>query len=113
MLLKKYASEYKYSEDQIAGKENLINKFLEKIATDLIPLSQEQLNEKLKCQICFKDNPESLRSCPNCKKTMHLPCVGNWSSQMKLNNPYVFRCPFCFFLLRVPHEFIDRDKVKW
>jgi hypothetical protein len=118
VLLRKYSSEYAYNPEQIAGVEPLINGFYEKIATDLAEPPTDLKNDAKKCQICFKDacshnlGIEHLRVCPNCGKPMHLCCAGSWSSQMKIDNPYTFRCPFCFFLLRVPHEFVDESKVK-
>ncbi|MHA1339849.1 MAG: hypothetical protein ACTSRZ_07005 [Promethearchaeota archaeon] len=119
VLLKKYLSDYKYTQNQILGKEPLINPFLEKIASNLenIPKNYPKHELKsLKCLICFKNKcihnqNDHLKLCPNCKKPLHNCCASQWSILMKLNNPYVFRCPSCFFLLKIPHDIVDQQKL--
>jgi hypothetical protein len=94
----------------IATKEPPKQKtFLEICAADLKALSDEA--EGSKCQICFSVEPtEHLRECPNCKKVLHLTCAGKWAENQNLGFPTVFRCPFCFFLLKVPRKFVDFSK---
>ncbi len=83
--------------------------FLEIIAADLVPKSAEKTGTK--CQICFNSEPQSeLRQCPNCKNVLHLPCAGKWAENQNLGFPNVFRCPFCFFLLKVPRNYVDFNK---
>ncbi|MHA1248833.1 MAG: VWA domain-containing protein [Candidatus Helarchaeota archaeon] len=83
--------------------------------TDLAE-TQEQLvrlftgKEKEKCIICFQENCpvthapffSSGRYCPNCKSPMHITCAADWAAQSKVGTANVFRCPRCFFLLKVP-----------
>ncbi|HMF32199.1 MAG TPA: hypothetical protein VKK79_12325 [Candidatus Lokiarchaeia archaeon] len=92
----------------IATKEPPKKKtFLEILAADMKPLSEEAS----KCQICFNIEPaDVLRECPNCKKVLHLSCAGQWAENQNLGFPTVFRCPFCFFLLKVPRNFVDFSK---
>ncbi len=83
--------------------------FLEIIAADLVPVSAEKAGTK--CQVCFSVNPVAdLRQCPNCKNVLHLPCAGKWAENQNLGFPNVFRCPFCFFLLKVPRNYVDFNK---
>ncbi len=83
--------------------------FLEIIAADLVTVSAEKTGTK--CQICFSIEPVSeIRQCPNCKNVLHLPCAGKWAENQNLGFPNVFRCPFCFFLLKVPRNYVDFNK---
>ncbi len=83
--------------------------FLEIIAADLVPVSAEKTGTK--CQVCFSVEPVTdLRQCPNCKNVLHLPCAGKWAENQNLGFPNVFRCPFCFFLLKVPRNYVDFNK---
>ncbi len=83
--------------------------FLEIIAADLVPVSAEKTGTK--CQVCFSVEPVAdLRQCPNCKNVLHLPCAGKWAENQNLGFPNVFRCPFCFFLLKVARSYVDFNK---
>ena len=79
-----------------------------------------------KCQICHSikaptgaDFYSEGRYCPNCDHAIHLSCAALWakSSEHKEN---IFRCPFCFFLLKLPksavklieHKEEDNQKIK-
>ncbi|MHA1282090.1 MAG: hypothetical protein ACTSQP_06230 [Promethearchaeota archaeon] len=119
ILKKTYLGEREYAEEK---------QFLEIIASDLERIT-EMLNEAdLKCNICFKiecshvssgeisDIYEHIRRCPNCKKILHLCCAGKWAEQQNsktdfIGFPNVFRCPYCFFLCKVPREFVNFDTI--
>ncbi|MHA1275118.1 MAG: VWA domain-containing protein [Promethearchaeota archaeon] len=66
-----------------------------------------------KCQICHsikspitnKDFYAEGRYCPSCDRPMHLSCAGMWAKKSEYKEN-VFRCPFCFFLLRLPKSII-------
>ncbi len=71
--------------------------------------------KKLQCSICYSDKCASCkvnfygcgRFCPNCLKPIHLHCAIKWAeNQMKgkpkMSEDYIFRCPFCFYLLKIP-----------
>lgn len=80
--------------------------------------SQKALVEKLsqsereKCLICFKSECSTCkqpfyscgRYCPNCGSPMHLHCAAAWaqSDTKSSTDKNVFRCPHCFYLLKVP-----------
>lgn len=64
-----------------------------------------------KCQICFSDKSPSGspfftsgRYCPNCGRAMHLECAAQWAQKTDFLAENVFRCPFCYFLLKVPKK---------
>ncbi len=64
--------------------------------------------EQEKCQICHSikgptgaDFYSEGRFCPNCDRAMHLSCATMWAEKLE-NNEDVFRCPFCYFLLKLP-----------
>jgi len=87
-------------------------KLMAAIAEQLLPLditeiqaiSQGKAKQELKCNICFKkDNPITLRRCSYCKREMHLACVMKWAEQDQQDKveSFIFRCPFCFHLLKV------------
>ncbi|NVM30060.1 MAG: VWA domain-containing protein [Candidatus Helarchaeota archaeon] len=67
--------------------------------------------EKVKCIICYQYDCQTChgpffscgRFCSNCKAPMHLHCAAGWAENSPPeNNPNIFRCPRCFFLLKVP-----------
>ena len=71
-----------------------------------------------KCQICHSikaptraDFYSEGRYCPNCDRAMHISCCAMWAktSEHKEN---VFRCPFCFFLLKLPKSMIISKLMK-
>jgi len=115
ILLKKYQSNREYTTEK---------EFLEVIAPALETITDLLGDADLKCQICFKkgctcevmDDYQHLRRCPNCKKILHLCCSGKWAEQQNSKSNYigfpnVFRCPYCFYLLKVPREFVDFDRI--
>ncbi|MEX2683247.1 MAG: VWA domain-containing protein [Candidatus Sigynarchaeota archaeon] len=67
--------------------------------------------ERYKCLICFRSDcmickqPFAAcgRHCPNCMYPMHSHCAAQWAmSDKKTGGSNVFRCPHCFYLLKVP-----------
>ncbi len=79
--------------------------------TELINLIMGK--EKTKCIICYQSNCPTChgpffscgRFCSNCKAPMHLHCASDWAENSPPeNNPTIFRCPRCFFLLKVPES---------
>ncbi len=118
--------EFSYSEAQKRGTITDAA-ILNIIAGDLFRISEasedqtELINllmgkEKTKCIICYQYNCTTChgpffscgRFCSNCKAPMHLHCASDWAenSPEKSN---IFRCPRCYFLLKVP-ESIQRMK---
>jgi uncharacterized protein YegL len=74
--------------------------------------------EKKKCIICYQYTCPTCsgpffscgRFCSNCKAPMHLHCASDWAENSPPEkNPTIFRCPRCFFLLKVP-EAVQRLK---
>ncbi|MFX1339179.1 MAG: VWA domain-containing protein [Promethearchaeota archaeon] len=64
--------------------------------------------EQEKCQICHSikaptgsDFYTEGRFCPNCDRPMHLSCASMWAAKSE-HKENVFRCPFCYFLLKLP-----------
>lgn len=68
--------------------------------------------EKKKCIICYQYECPTChgpffncgRYCSNCKAPMHLHCAADWAEHSSEKNPTIFRCPRCFFLLKVPES---------
>ncbi|MFW6283294.1 MAG: hypothetical protein ACOC4M_17410 [Promethearchaeia archaeon] len=116
VLLRAYLGEEEYKEAK---------QFLEIIASDLEKITELLSDSELKCQICFNkecrcedliDVYDHLRKCPSCGKTLHLCCAGRWAEQQNTKSdsigfPNVFRCPFCFYLLKVPREYVNFESV--
>ena len=72
------------------------------------------------CIICF--SPQCLtcksafdvcgRYCPNCGVPMHIHCAAGWSAtNNKESGGTIFRCPHCFYLLKVPKEVVQSAKI--
>ncbi|MHA1149855.1 MAG: vWA domain-containing protein [Promethearchaeota archaeon] len=119
VLRKSYLEQREYTKEK---------EFLEIIASEMSRITEVLDDAELKCSICFKkdcshvetfdiiDAYDHLRICPNCKKVMHLCCAGRWAEQQNSKSnfigfPNVFRCPYCFYLLKVPREFVNFDGV--
>jgi uncharacterized protein YegL/predicted RNA-binding Zn-ribbon protein involved in translation (DUF1610 family) len=78
--------------------------------------------EREKCLICFKsDCPvcgqsylEDGRYCPNCGALMHLHCASGWAASNKKTgmDTNVFRCPKCYYLLKVPVQVQEEEPIK-
>jgi uncharacterized protein YegL len=109
--------------------------FLRKIAADLLRVQdltkdQEQrllqirgMADYKKCSICFSDtNPYtkstfyvSGRYCPNCQTPYHIHCLSNWAESQKdakMKKAGTVRCPHCFYLLKIPSEVSQIQKLK-
>ena len=120
-----------------AKKENLIENpaFLRKIAADLLRVQdltkdQEQRIKQIrgevdfkKCSICFSDqNPYTKgsfyvtgRYCPNCTTPFHIHCLGAWADSQKdhkVKRSGTARCPHCFYLLKIPIEVTQIQKLR-
>ena len=120
-----------------AGKESLIENpaFLRKIAADLLRVQdltkdQEQRIKQIrgevdfkKCSICFSDqNPYTKgsfyitgRYCPNCTTPFHIHCLAAWADSQKnhqVKRSGTARCPHCFYLLKIPIEVSQIQKLR-
>jgi hypothetical protein len=62
--------------------------------------------QKVKCNICYKSESNgrpayaTMRYCPSCARPMHLSCTVQWASNSPDARDDVFRCPFCYFLIK-------------
>lgn len=117
--------------------EKLIEKpeFLRKIAANLLRVqdltkSQETRIKQLrgeadykKCTICFSENNPYTkgsfyltgRYCPNCQTPYHVHCLAAWASSLTdetLSESGTCRCPHCFYLLKIPSEVTQIQKLK-
>lgn len=119
------------------GKESFIQNpaFLRKIAANLLRVQDltkddEQKIKQIrgdvdykKCSICFSDtDPQTKgsffvtgRYCPNCKTPFHLHCLAGWARSQdspKLKKSGTVRCPHCFYLLKIPTEVTQIQRLK-
>ena len=109
--------------------------FLRKIAADLLrvqdlTIDQEQQAKQIrgegdykKCSICFSDiNPYTKgtfyvtgRYCPNCTTPFHIHCLAAWADSQKdriVKRSGTARCPHCFYLLKIPTEVTQIQKLR-
>ncbi|MFX0145425.1 MAG: VWA domain-containing protein [Candidatus Hodarchaeota archaeon] len=118
-------------------KEVLIENpaFLRKIAASLLRVQdltkdQEQRAKEIrgevdfkKCSICFSDqNPYTKgsfyvtgRYCPNCATPFHIHCLAAWADSQKnhqVKRSGTARCPHCFYLLKIPIEVSQIQKLR-
>jgi len=119
------------------GKKTLIENpaFLRKIAAGLLRVQdltkdQEQRIKQIrgkvdfkKCSICFSDqNPYTKgsfyitgRYCPNCTTPFHIHCLAAWADSQKdhqVKRSGTARCPHCFYLLKIPIEVTQIQKLR-
>ncbi|MGQ4872786.1 MAG: VWA domain-containing protein [Promethearchaeia archaeon] len=109
--------------------------FLRKIAANLLrvqDLTHDQ-EEKLKalrgeanfkkCSICFQEEDPITkgsfyltgRYCPNCQTPFHIHCLSGWAASQKnekLKASGTCRCPHCFYLLKIPTEVVQAEKLR-
>ncbi|MHA1688272.1 MAG: VWA domain-containing protein [Promethearchaeota archaeon] len=72
-----------------------------------------------KCQICHStkspitnaDLFSEGRACPSCEHLMHLSCAAMWAKGTE-HDKNVFRCPFCFYLLKIPKSALKIAEIK-
>lgn len=109
--------------------------YLRKIAAELLKVQdltedQTQRIKQLrgeanyqKCSICFSEqNPATKgsffltgRYCPNCQAPFHIHCLAGWASSQKESkfiSSGTCRCPHCFYLLKIPTEVTQVQKLR-
>ncbi|TXT62292.1 MAG: von Willebrand factor type A domain protein [Promethearchaeota archaeon] len=109
--------------------------FLRKIAANLLRVRDltKSMEQKLKqirgvanykkCSICFSDvDPHTKgsfyltgRYCPNCQAPFHIHCLAGWADSQDdtlLKRSGTVRCPHCFYLLKIPTEVTQAQKLK-
>ncbi len=109
--------------------------FLRTIAANLLRVRDltESMEQKLKqikglenykkCSICFSDvDPITKgsfyitgRYCPNCHAPFHIHCLAGWAesqNDQRLKRSGTVRCPHCFYLLKIPKEVTQAQKLK-
>jgi uncharacterized protein YegL len=120
-----------------SGSESPIENpaFLRKIAANLLRVqdltsNQEQKLKQIrgqadykKCSICFAEKDPisggsyflTGRYCPNCQTPYHIHCLSGWANSQKnekLKASGTCRCPHCFYLLKIPTEVTQAQKLK-
>ncbi len=108
---------------------------LSKIAAKLLKVSEltkdqeenlKQLRGEVdykKCSICFADKDPTTkgsfyitgRYCPNCQMPFHIYCLAGWAASqkdIKLKRSGTCRCPHCFYLLKIPTEVAQVQKLR-
>ncbi len=108
------------------NKESKLPRLVAEIAVDLRRPSISEIRDMMskvdhKCQICYQNtcpvcnNPfySCGRFCPSCSRPIHLHCASMWSDRdnSEFQDKTVFRCPNCFFLLKVPHSVQQLMKI--
>ncbi|MBD3343404.1 MAG: VWA domain-containing protein [Candidatus Lokiarchaeota archaeon] len=66
--------------------------------------------EQKKCAICHSakapltgaDFFSEGRYCPSCDRPIHLSCAAMWAKKSSPEKRNIFRCPFCYFLVKIP-----------
>ncbi|MFX1394581.1 MAG: VWA domain-containing protein [Promethearchaeota archaeon] len=109
--------------------------FLRKIAAKLLRVqdltkSQETRIKQLrgeadfkKCTICFQEKDPTTqgtfyltgRYCPNCQTPYHIHCLAGWAMSQtddKLTESGTCRCPHCFYLLKIPTEVTQAQRLR-
>jgi uncharacterized protein YegL len=120
-----------------AKKEKIVDspQFLRKIAANLLRVQDLTKNQEIKikqlrgeadykkCTICFSEvDPYTKgsffltgRYCPNCNAPFHVHCLSTWASsqtESTLLESGTVRCPHCFYLLKIPTEVSQAQKLR-
>ncbi|MBD3193413.1 MAG: hypothetical protein GF317_00035 [Candidatus Lokiarchaeota archaeon] len=85
--------------------------FYEKLAADLISLSENDkkvgiLCEQELCPIC-EAYSDVLYKCYNCNASFHSCCIAEYSITNNIGFSHIFRCPQCSALLKIDKDFVD------
>ena len=119
------------------GKESGIENpaFLRKISADLLGVQdltkdQEERVKQIrgeadfkKCSICFSNNNPYTkgpfyitgRYCPQCTTPFHIHCLAAWADSQKdhkIKRSGTARCPHCFYLLKIPTDVSQIQKLR-
>ncbi|MBD3253958.1 MAG: VWA domain-containing protein [Candidatus Lokiarchaeota archaeon] len=109
--------------------------FLRKIAANLLRVQDLSKSQEIKikqlrgeadfkkCSICFQENDPVTkgsffltgRYCPNCNASFHIHCLAGWADSQedpKMKQAGTVRCPHCFYLLKIPPEVTQAQKLK-
>ena len=109
----------------ILEHKNKKHDYMEEIALKLRYTTLEELikfkkkSSKIQCQICFsKISPiknyslyKTGRLCSHCGTPMHLHCAGSWALKSS-EHKGLFRCPYCYTLLKIPVALLNGLKKK-
>ena len=106
------------------SKKNHVNHIQELAKSLRYPNEAERIkiadrHSSEKCQICFsKKSPidgnhikKTGRYCPNCNTLFHIHCAGLWALKSH-EGKNVFRCPFCYTLLKINPIIINGLKIR-
>ncbi|TFF89347.1 MAG: hypothetical protein EU548_07615, partial [Promethearchaeota archaeon] len=86
--------------------------FYEKLAAELISLSEEDdhvciLCQEEKCPVCNESSDE-LHKCYNCNAAYHKCCITRYSFAENVGFNHIFRCIQCQTLLKLDEENVNR-----
>lgn len=124
-----FASKKNVGEEEIFSltqKQKEAPKFLKEIAVNLRRPGIGELKllvggqRQEQCQICFQNKCPVCSSgffscgryCPNCGQPLHLHCSAMWAQRSPELGETVFRCPHCYFLVKVPRNIVTMLKHK-
>jgi hypothetical protein len=85
----------------IITKEN--KTFYENLAATV-----KEHKEKESCSICFENFMAEFVECPSCGLIAHKSCLAQWAGNSNIGINNIFRCPNCYFLLKLEKEYVDR-----
>jgi len=108
------------AENYLAKTENKPPPLVSEVAVELRKPNLGELKDLMrgtkieKCQICYQEKCPKCsahfyscgRYCPNCGRPIHLHCATMWAQKSPEAGENIFRCPNCYFLLRVPKSVV-------
>ncbi len=108
------------NESYVAKVEKKPPPLVSEVAVELRKPSLGELKDLMrgtkieKCQICYQEKCPKCsahfyscgRYCPSCGRPIHLHCATMWAQKSPEAGENIFRCPNCYFLLRVPRSVV-------
>lgn len=101
LVKKKFAMEYLYSRYKLNRHQGETQTVYLSLADRL-----DAFHEHAICSICFQEDNKGIMQCPSCGILAHKKCWALWAINLDRVMPHIFRCPNCFYLLKLDRDFV-------
>ncbi|MFX0030294.1 MAG: hypothetical protein ACFE8B_13870 [Candidatus Hermodarchaeota archaeon] len=98
---KKFALEYLYSRFNLKRDLGETQSVYLNLADKL-----NVFHESAICSICSQEDTKGIMQCPSCGILAHKKCWALWAINLNRIMPHIFRCPNCFYLLKLDRDFV-------
>ncbi|MFX1280055.1 MAG: hypothetical protein ACFFA3_11600 [Promethearchaeota archaeon] len=101
LVKKKFDMEYLYSRYILNRHHGETQTVYQSIADRLDAFQGQAI-----CSICSQKDNKGIMQCPSCGILAHKKCWALWAINLNRVMPHIFRCPNCFYLLKLDEDFV-------